>query len=112
MTQDSEVCMEGIDAKIMMVHVQVGKPPENFEGVPTPNLWNLAIHFESNLQELWTTLFGVNAGLKDAQSQIELQKWAIVDSSLLKQQVEQAHAFMGKVYNEVVFTQQEMLKMQ
>ncbi len=112
MTQDSEACMEGIDAKIMMVRAQVGKPPENFEGVPVPDLWNLAIHFESNLQELWTTLFGMNAGLKVAQSQIKLQKRAIVDSSLLKQHVEQAHAFMGKVYNEVVFTQQEMVKMQ
>jgi len=54
----------------------------------------------------------MNAGLKDARSQIELQKRASVDASLLKQQVEQAHDFMGKVYNEVLFTQQEMLKMQ
>jgi len=54
----------------------------------------------------------MNAGLKDAWSQIELQKRAILDSSLLKQQVEQAHAFMGKVYNKVLFTQQVMLKMQ
>ncbi len=54
----------------------------------------------------------MHAGLKDVRSQIELQKRASVDASLLKQQVEQAHAFMGKVYNEVLFTQQEMLKMQ
>jgi len=52
MTQESESCLEGIDAKIMMVRAQVGKPPENFEGVPAPDLWNSAIHFESNLQEL------------------------------------------------------------
>jgi len=52
MTQESEACIKGIDAKIMMVRAQVGKSPENFEGVPAPNLWNSAIHFESNLQEL------------------------------------------------------------
>ena len=112
MTQESEACIEGIDAKIMMVRAQVGKPPENFEGVPAPDLWNSAIHFESNLQDLRATLAGMHAGLKDVRSQIELQKRASVDASLLKQQVEQAHAFMGKVYNEVLFTQQEMLKMQ
>jgi len=111
MTEDSEACMEEIDAKIMLVQAQVGKPPENFESVPAPDLWNSAVHFKSNLQELQTMLFKMNAGLKDARIQIELQKRAILDSSLLKQQVDQAHAFMGKVYNKVLFTQQEMLKM-
>jgi len=112
MTEESETCMEGIDAKIMLVRAQVGKPPENFKGVPAPDLWNSAVHFESNLQELRTTMLGMNAGLKDARSQIELQKRAAVDSALLKQQVEQVHSFMGKVYGEVIFAQQEMLKMQ
>jgi len=112
MAEDSEICMEEIDAKIMLVRAQVGKPPENFKGIPAPDLWNLAIHFELNLQELQTTLLGMNAGLKDAQAQIELQKRMMLDSSLLKQQVEQAHVFMGKVYKEVLFTQHKMLKMQ
>jgi len=66
MTEESENCMEGFDAKIMLVRAQVGKPPEHFEGVPVPDLWNSVVHFESNLQELRTTMLGMNAGLKDA----------------------------------------------